>query len=269
MAVRHPGGAYRGSRHHGRVSPLPVDRYRTELETHVAALAESLRGVDLARTVVTCPEWSLAVLARHVGVSARWTAELVARRATALMPMADVADTAMPDGDDPRSRWLAASARRLVDAVRDAPADARIWTFVGPRPAIFWLRRITGEAAVHRADVALTLGRPFELAPEVAADLLSEGLGLLADRGGAAGRGETLHFHATDGLGEAGEWLVRRSPDGIEVERRHARADVAVRGPATELLLVLLGRLPPTHPGMHVLGDESVLATWLEDTRFG
>lgn len=236
----------------------------------MAALAESLRGADLTRTVVTCPDWSLAVLAQHLGVSARWPAELVARRAAALISLADVADTAMPDGDDARSEWLAAGARRLVDACRDAPADAPIWTFVGPRPATFWLRRITSEAAVHRADAAITFGRPFELAPDLAADLISERLGMLVDQRGAAGSGETLHFHATDeGLGEAGEWFVRRTPDGIELEQRHAKGDVAVRGPATELMLVLLRRLPPTHPGMQVLGDESVLAKWLEDTKFG
>jgi hypothetical protein len=38
------------------------------------------------------------------------------------------------------------------------------------------------------------------------------------------GNGQTLHFHATDpGLGVAGEWLVRRTPSGVEWEHRQGR----------------------------------------------
>lgn len=259
------------------VSPLPRDRYAAELEAHAVGLAGSLRGADLTRTVVTCPDWTLAVLAQHVGASARWMAELVRHRAAAPPPMAETPGIAMPDGDDARSAWLEESAERLVDAVRETPADAPVWTYLGPRTPEFWLRRMAGEAAVHRADVAITLGQPFQLEPEVAADLISEGLAMLAERppgspgsAGTGGGGETLHFHVTGAeLGEAGEWFVRRRPDGIDVEQRHGKADVALRGPATELLLVLLRRLPPDHPGMEVLGDEAVLTKWLEDTRFG
>ena len=54
------------------------------------------------------------------------------------------------------------------------------------------------------------------------------------------GNGETLHFHRTDG---DGEWLVRLTPDGPEVERAHAKGDVAVRGSASDLLLARAGRV--------------------------
>lgn len=263
-------------RQDGRVSPLSVDRYGAELEAQVDGFARSLRGVDLTATVVTCPDWSLAVLAHHIGAGARWMAEVVATRAAAPPSMESIRDTVMPEGDDVRSAWLASGVRLLVDAVRGAPAGADVWTFLGPRPAAFWLRRMTSEAAVHRVDAAITLGLPFELAPDLAADFLSEGLTMIAERPAAApgtpgtgGGGETLHFHATDeGLGEAGEWFVRRTPEGIELEHGHAKADVAVRGPAALLLLVLLRRLPPTHEGIQVLGDGAVLTKWLEDTKF-
>jgi predicted lipid carrier protein YhbT len=74
------------------------------------------------------------------------------------------------------------------------------------------------------------------------------------------GTGQTLHFHATDE--PAGEWLVRRDPDRVTVEPGHGRADVAVRGPARDLLLVLYGRLPPDTA--EVLGDADVFAHWLK-----
>ena len=47
-----------------------------------------------------------------------------------------------------------------------------------------------------------------------------------------------------------------------------AKADVAVRGPAASLLLVLTRRLPPSAPGIEVLGEQALLTHWLEHTPF-
>jgi hypothetical protein len=83
------------------------------------------------------------------------------------------------------------------------------------------------------------------------------------------GDGQLLHLHSTDeGLGEAGEWIVRRTPSGPVWEHGHAKGDVAVRGPVVSLLLVLLRRVPPTDAQVQVLGDPKVLRYWLERTRF-
>ena len=38
------------------------------------------------------------------------------------------------------------------------------------------------------------------------------------------------------------------TPSGVTVARSHGKADVAVRGPAASLLLVLTRRLPPADP---------------------
>src|SRR6266704_1798496 len=74
------------------------------------------------------------------------------------------------------------------------------------------------------------------------------------------GDGQSLHFHATDpGLSGAGEWLVTRTPSGVTVVRGHGKADVALRGPAASLLLVLTRRLPPSAPGIEVLGEQALL----------
>ena len=62
------------------------------------------------------------------------------------------------------------------------------------------------------------------------------------DRCRCAGPGETIHLHATD---TDGEWLIRLTPDGIETSREHAKGDVAARGPASDLFLFLVGRVPP------------------------
>jgi hypothetical protein len=46
----------------------------------------------------------------------------------------------------------------------------------------------------------------------------------------------------------------------------HAEADLAVRGPASDLLLVMNRRLPPS--AVEVIGDRDLLARWLEHSRF-
>ena len=44
--------------------------------------------------------------------------------------------------------------------------------------------------------------------------------------------------------------------------------DVALRGPASRLLLVLVRRLPPDDPQIQVLGDPALLTAWLAGTPF-
>ena len=61
---------------------------------------------------------------------------------------------------------------------------------------------------------------------------------------------------------------ARTRSSGGTVARGHGKADVAVRGPAVGLLLVLTRRLPPSAPGIEVLGEHALLAHWLEHTPF-
>jgi uncharacterized protein (TIGR03083 family) len=172
-------------------------------------------------------------------------------------------------GDDVDG-WLRESPRTLVEAVADVGPDVPVWTFLGPRPAAWWIRRRLHESTVHRADAALASGVPFAIEPELAADGVSETLALMAERrdGGDAplAAGTTLHLHSIDeGLGEAGEWLVRGTDDGgVEWEHGHAKGAAAVRGPAADLLLALTRRIPADR--VQVLGDPAVFHTWLERT---
>ena len=51
----------------------------------------------------------------------------------------------------------------------------------------------------------------------------------------------SLHLHATD---TDGEWYLGLAPDRLEHRREHAKADAALRGTASDLLLWLVGRRP-------------------------
>ncbi|HEY2286161.1 MAG TPA: hypothetical protein VGH88_10510, partial [Streptosporangiaceae bacterium] len=84
------------------------------------------------------------------------------------------------------------------------------------------------------------------------------------------GPGRTLHFHATDTPPEAAaEWVVDLTGDVITWRRAHEKAAVAVRGPLTELLLVIYKRRPVRGPGIDIIGDERLLDFWLERVSFG
>lgn len=240
-----------------------------------AAFADLVDGADPEAPVPTCPEWTLRQLTRHLGRGDRWAAEIVAQQS---MDFIDPRTVAGGTPADDEVAWLHEGARTLLDAVEQTGAQTPVWTFLGPRPAQWWIRRRLHETVVHRADAALALGRPFEVAPEIAADAVTEYLErvvILADEEGPAGGdrplgdGQSLHLHATDaGLGAAGEWTILGRPDGIAVDHEHGKATAALRGPARELLLAMVRRGTVDGLGVEFFGDDAVWQTWLARTPF-
>ncbi len=237
-------------------------------------LGELLRTADPATPVPTRPGWGLRQLLTQVGRGHRWAATIVRERADAPVDIRTVPDGEPPADPDAAVRWLTDSAALLLDAVAGTGADVPVWTFTGPRPARWWVRRRLHEAVVHRADAALALGVPFPVDPEVAADGVSEWLEQLTarpvpDAGPALPEGATLHLHATDdGLGADGEWLVRDEAGRVAWEHGHGKGAAAVRGTSADLLQAVMRRIPADDPRLQVLGDEKAWRTWLERTPF-
>jgi len=253
---------------------LPDERYYTELAAQTARIAEVLHGTDPAQTVPTCPEWTVLDLVRHVGVAERWPAMIIERRSMDLIRQSETDDTEPPERPDARSAWLRAGAERLARAVQEHGPDAAIWTWSFDKTARFWLRRITHDILIHRVDAESVTGAQTPIAPDLAADSVSDHLDTLSVLSGPTseghpmnalrGTGETLHLHATDH--EGGEWLIRREPTGIVWESGHGKGDVAVRGTAQDLLLLIHRRITPD--AVEVLGDDALLAHWLDNSRF-
>jgi uncharacterized protein (TIGR03083 family) len=235
-------------------------------------LGELLATADPEVPVPTCPGWTLRQLLTHVGRGDRWAAMIVRDRAQERVDTRTVPDGKPPAGDP--VGWLAGSARLLVDAVAATGPDVPVWTFTGPKPAAWWIRRRLHEATVHRADASIALGVPFAIEPGLAADGVSEWLDVLASRpapeaGPALSDGATLHLHATDdGLGTDGEWLVRSADGRLAWEHGHGKGAVAVRGSAAGILQAVTRRIPADDPRLQVLGDETAWRTWLERTPF-
>jgi uncharacterized protein (TIGR03083 family) len=268
------------------------ERFYAAIRDDTAGLAEIVTGGPdsgradrLAHPVPTCPDWTFKQLATHVSRGHRWAAAIIATRSAEAIPMREVPDGRFPDDPALQAGWVSAGASRVIEAVREA-GTAPVWTLAGIGPATWWARRRAHEVAVHLADARLAIGEDIAAgagtsyrAADLAADAVDEWLGLialgtsgttdamLARPAAARGDGQTLHFHATDeGLDGSGEWLVRRVSSGIAVEPGHAKADVAVRGPAATLLFVLLHRLPPEY--VEILGDRALFEHWLDSTHF-
>jgi uncharacterized protein (TIGR03083 family) len=248
--------------------------FAAALLEQIRLLGDLIHGADPATPVPSCPGWTLTQLLRHVGRGDRWAATIVRERRDSFLDPKDVSNGKPPDDPDGALEWLRESARMLVDAVARVGADTACWTFLGPRPAAFWIRRRLHETTVHRADAALAVGADYELDPVLAADGLAEWLDIVS---GTAGRGDrpapldpgtSLHLHATDdALGPAGEWLVEATNGGVGWRRGHAKATTAVRGPAVDLLLATLRRRPEAD-GLEVIGDADVWTRWLARTPF-
>lgn len=260
------------------MAPLCSDHYLDALAAQSLLFAEALRGADLQQEIPTCPGWTLHQLTEHVGQAHRWVTAVITRRATAPLEFSELGLAAAPEDLNGLGSWLRDGTGELVAAIRAAGPQTPVWSWADDPSVGFWARRMTHETAVHRADAELALGREFALEADLAADAVSEWLGLLSLAKAAEsrpefaelrGNGQTLHLHATDpGLGEAGEWIVRRTPSGPVWEHGHSKGDVAVRGAVVDLLLVLLRRVPPERAPIEVLGDAAVLTHWLEHTRF-
>jgi uncharacterized protein (TIGR03083 family) len=213
----------------------------------------------LGTTVPECPEWTVEQLVSHVGRVHRWATKLL---------LADPPEDSGPRGLALTARGpaildeLATVAAAAVDELRRRSLDEPAYAWGHLRTRRFWLRRLANETAVHRADADSAVGRPMAVDPALASDGIDEyfgeffpllGSNPLALADGADAR--TLHVHCTD---VAGEWLLTFSPDGFDVQREHAKGDVAARGAASDLLLALWGRRKPDRPGVEVLGDAAL-----------
>ncbi|MEV7094756.1 maleylpyruvate isomerase family mycothiol-dependent enzyme [Amycolatopsis sp. NPDC051045] len=234
------------------------------LREHTAGFAAAVAGADPDARVPTCPKWPLRVLAGHVGQAHRWAASIVRSGPS---PVPDPFD-ADPGAPEKWSGWLLEGAADLEDAVR-AAGGTPVWTFFGQQPATFWLRRMLHDTTVHHADAALATGAGFTVAPDLAADAISEWLELLSDPVTASlkpdfaelrGTGQTLQLNPGDGPG----WLITRTPDGVRWTRATRAADVTLAGPIRDLLLVLTRRLPADR--VTITGDRALAVDWLAHT---
>ena len=240
---------------------LAADTYLNCIRNESQALAAAAREGGLDAAVSTCPGWKMGRLVGHVGTVHNWAGEIVQNR---LDGPPDRSTLERPPEGDGVIGWLESKTRSLSDALRGAGSETKMWNFTAaPKRSDFWHRRMAHETAIHRVDGELAAGRSVgtlsRIDPEVAADGIDEFLDHMMPADVRFDVPATIHLHATD---TPGEWLLEVGPDGVSVSREHAKGDLAVRGPAQQLLLLLWNRVPADAEGLEVFGDQSLLDTW-------
>ncbi|WP_018681346.1 maleylpyruvate isomerase family mycothiol-dependent enzyme [Actinokineospora enzanensis] len=247
---------------------MDVDQLATTLHAQTAAIATVLAETDLERRVPTCPEWRVRDLIGHVGQSLRWSAGIA--RTGEASPVPSVATVELPAA---WAEWLRESAEELATAVTADPT-AQVWTFFGPRSALFWLRRMVSDVTIHHADAALVDGDAPEISAELAGEVVTECLEIFSDPITPSlrpvllelrGTGQTILFRTIEGEG----WLVTREPGEIRVGRTSEEgADVVVTARSHDLVWLFSRRLTADDPRVTVTGDRALLDHWLERTAF-
>jgi uncharacterized protein (TIGR03083 family) len=165
--------------------------------------------------------------------------------------------------------WLRSGGDVLVEVLASLDPHQPTWhPFPAEQVAAVWPRRMAHETAIHRVDAELATDRgASQAAHAVDAALASDGIDeyfSVMVAGAAQRRGlqlpaSTLHVHCTD---VHGEWLVWAKGSSVTVQREHAKGDVALRGPASSLILALWGRTWPDQ-GVEILGDATAGRDWL------
>ncbi|MFV0317448.1 MAG: maleylpyruvate isomerase family mycothiol-dependent enzyme [Microthrixaceae bacterium] len=226
--------------------------------------------VDAA--IATCPGWDASDLWRHLGTVHRWATEIVAQRSRERIRTRSI-DLGLP-ADADWAAWLEAGGSELVRALRSADGAEPLWAWSGDRDATWWSRRQLHETVVHNADGTLAGGGDFSTDASVAIDGIAELLENTSARlrTGTAEKpaiDATVHLHATDDPGagwivrevpaDAGEFMIELADGELIYEHSHGKGDVAVRGPASELMLVLNRRRSLDAADVEVFGDAEVL----------
>jgi uncharacterized protein (TIGR03083 family) len=229
---------------------MDSSRYLDCLADDFARL-RSVATIDLEAAVPSCPGWTVANLAYHVGeVYLHKTEAMRTGVEPQTWPPPELADEA------PLALLDRAYAELRAEFAAHQPADPAGSWYAPDQTVGFWIRRMAQETVIHRIDAEL--GARQSVA-EVPSDLAIDGIDELlkifvaysvatwgssfADILGAS-PGRT---YAVDTDGAA--WRVRTGPGTFSVEDGAAdKADVTISGAPTAMLRWVWNREPTTEP---------------------
>jgi uncharacterized protein (TIGR03083 family) len=234
------------------VTTIERVEHLSALRSESARFADLVAAIDLDAPVPSCPAWSARDLFVHLGrVQRFWAANV--RAGDPERPDRSEGDPDAPSGDLPAdedlSAWVRAGTASLLDALEQSDEDGPCWTWwEDPRTCGAVARHQVQEAAVHRWDAEVMLGRPAPLPPDLADDGVSEFLEIVA-----ADDATTLLGSLTlEAIDTGSRWIVG--------DQRGPKA--TVRASASDLVLLLYGRLPASV--VSVDGERGVLAAFLD-----
>ena len=117
------------------------------------ALEVAARAAGPDAAVPACPGWTVTDVLEHTG-SVLYRASLIIGERRERRPHRS--ETTAPPGDP--FGWYEKGRAAIVPVLRAADPSAEYWTFRGPNPLRWWLRRLANETAVHRVDAEQAAG---------------------------------------------------------------------------------------------------------------
>jgi uncharacterized protein (TIGR03083 family) len=245
-----------------------VEEHLAGLDAAVDRMAVWSRSAGVDAPVPTCPGWTVRDLLAHQGMVHRWATAVVRGDDPAGVDDAAIEAEGRASGDP--VGWLLDGALPLVDALRAAPDDLAVMTFLkeAPPARAFWARRQCHETTVHALDARAALeARPLTaddlwLTDALATDGIDELLVGFWQRRTKGPRSENP-YSASVSTGEGDTWTLEVS-DQSPVTRRHEVRDGipsgarTLRGSAADLYLALWNR------GGTIDDPTGLLDTWRE-----
>jgi uncharacterized protein (TIGR03083 family) len=243
---------------------LSFDEHVAALEAAGERLVTLGEQAGLDANVPTCPEWDVRALLAHQTMVHRWATGIVTKETADALNQTTIRNE-VADITGYYREGLAA----LLAALRDAPGDLEVMTFLNdaPAPREFWARRQAHETTMHMVDAhAALLGRAptaaeAAIGTTLAADGVDELLRGFFTRGKSKlfdGQAFTIAVRATD-AGRA--WTVHVD-ERLTVEPGEGGAapvDATLHGPSAALYLALWNR---SDDGVATEGRPDVLERW-------
>jgi hypothetical protein len=172
--------------------------------------------------------------------------------------------------------WYLAPLDRILDILSRADPETPTWTFSssGDLGVAWWRRRLAVELAIHRWDAqhaASLHGAPAPRPPgrryrgRRHRGVHDRVLPRLLAQDAVDGLTGTLHLHANDGPSEWWIDLDARADAVAVAVAGQAKADAALRGTRSDLLLWLANR--DRAKALEVLGRAAVSARWAQLRR--
>lgn len=172
-----------------------------------------------------------------------------------------VGEIPIPEADGDLVDWFREGVEWLADLLWHAEPGTHVWTWSKRKDIGFVQRRMAHETAIHRWDAQSAVGWEDPIEQLLAVDGIDEMFDTFvpAQRSPITGVGETILLFESD---SDAEWPLRLTRAGLELALDTDGADVEARGTASDLLLMLWGRVSPDD--LEVVGDAALLRRLLD-----
>ena len=244
---------------------LGVGRYLEVAQVAGARLLDLADEAGEDTKVPSCPAWTVRALVAHQAMVHRWATATV----NGTNPRDERNQTDIRKNVEDLRGFFEEGLAFLVDAIREAPEDLKVDTFLrnAPSPREFWARRQAHETTLHSIDaLSAVLGRvPSSDEAAVSLDVATDGIDELL-------RG--FYTRGKSGLFDGERYDIAVTPDDVDrtwlVHVDHSLT-VTENGAADGAAVVISGSAAQIHLGLwnrgdelHVAGRTEVLDRWRE-----